>query len=263
MAEEQEASVKALAAATQGTEKSFGRYPTRRCDVYVVSFSQGLLRARLSLCALLWKNNIKADLARAPFSARCTYAKTILRCTMTTERLAPLNKWQRHAREKASSSLSLSSTVRYRIKFGTSCGRVKPKVSLDMARCFHSNVATVPRTELVAYLTENIADQARVDMQLSSDRQGKEVNALAYSTPIKLAEQRSLASTGEVHLLTSETGKKQLARTRNLIAGKAEAAIASRIDALRDAVSLMNKYSPPLLTRGSYVLANLCNRDCR
>lgn len=62
MAEEQEASVKALAAATQGAEKSFGRYPTRRCDVYVVSFGQGLLRSRLALCALLWKNNIKADL---------------------------------------------------------------------------------------------------------------------------------------------------------------------------------------------------------
>ena len=75
MAEEQEASVKALAAATQGTEKSFGRYPTRRCDVYVVSFSQGLLRARLSLCALLWKNNIKADLARAP-STRFASAET-------------------------------------------------------------------------------------------------------------------------------------------------------------------------------------------
>lgn len=132
-----------------------------------------------------------------------------------------------------------------------------------MADLFTLISETVPRTELVAYLTENIADQARVDMQLSSDRQGKEVNASAYGTPMKLAEQRSLTSTGEVHLLTSETGKKQLARTRNLIAGKAEAAIASRIDALKDAVSLMIKFSPAMLTRDPCVIANLRNRDCR
>ena len=128
-----------------------------------------------------------------------------------------------------------------------------------MFACADLNV--VPRGDLVAYLNENIADQARVDMQLSSDRQGKEVSASAYNTPIKLVEHRGLSSTGEIHLLTSETGKKQLARTRNLIAGKAETAIASRIDALKDAVSHCC-FGVGAATH-NVLVADLRSRNCR
>jgi translation initiation factor 2-alpha kinase 4 len=39
--------------------------PTRRCDVYVVSFARGLEEVRLGVVADLWKHGIKADLVRS------------------------------------------------------------------------------------------------------------------------------------------------------------------------------------------------------
>lgn len=41
--------------------KSFGYWSPRRCDVYVVSYNAGHLAERLEVIAMLWKNNISAD----------------------------------------------------------------------------------------------------------------------------------------------------------------------------------------------------------
>lgn len=43
-------------------QKSFGYWCPRRCDVYVVSYQPGFLSERLEIAAMLWKNNINADL---------------------------------------------------------------------------------------------------------------------------------------------------------------------------------------------------------
>ena len=42
--------------------KSFGYWCPRRCDVYVVSHQGGHLADRLEVTALLWRNNISADM---------------------------------------------------------------------------------------------------------------------------------------------------------------------------------------------------------
>lgn len=42
--------------------KSFGYWIPRRCDVYVVSYTGGQLAERLETTAMLWRNNISADL---------------------------------------------------------------------------------------------------------------------------------------------------------------------------------------------------------
>jgi eukaryotic translation initiation factor 2-alpha kinase 4 len=42
--------------------KSYGYWSPRRCDVYVVSQQSGHLADRLEVTALLWKNNISADM---------------------------------------------------------------------------------------------------------------------------------------------------------------------------------------------------------
>ena len=43
-------------------QKSFGYWCPRRCDMYVVSYQPGFLSERLEIAAMLWKNNINADL---------------------------------------------------------------------------------------------------------------------------------------------------------------------------------------------------------
>lgn len=42
-------------------QRSFGFWSPRRCDVYVVSYQPGYLNDRLEVAALLWRNNISAD----------------------------------------------------------------------------------------------------------------------------------------------------------------------------------------------------------
>jgi eukaryotic translation initiation factor 2-alpha kinase 4 len=42
-------------------QRSFGLWSPRRCDVYVVSYQPGLMQERLEIAALLWQNNISAD----------------------------------------------------------------------------------------------------------------------------------------------------------------------------------------------------------
>ena len=42
-------------------ERSFGFWSPRRCDVYIVSYHPGYLQERLEVAALLWQNNISAD----------------------------------------------------------------------------------------------------------------------------------------------------------------------------------------------------------
>ena len=43
-------------------KRSYGYWSPRRCDVYVVSQQEGHLADRLEVTALLWQNNISADL---------------------------------------------------------------------------------------------------------------------------------------------------------------------------------------------------------
>lgn len=45
--------------------RSYGPWAIRRCDVYVVSFSPGLIDLRLEIAKDLWRDGIKADLVRA------------------------------------------------------------------------------------------------------------------------------------------------------------------------------------------------------
>ncbi|KAL4071177.1 kinase-like domain-containing protein [Scleroderma yunnanense] len=43
-------------------QRSFGFWSPRRCDVYVLSYQPGFLQDRLEVAALLWQNNISADI---------------------------------------------------------------------------------------------------------------------------------------------------------------------------------------------------------
>jgi len=43
-------------------QKSFGFWSPRRCDVYIVSFSQGHLSERLEVASLLWRHGISCDI---------------------------------------------------------------------------------------------------------------------------------------------------------------------------------------------------------
>lgn len=54
----QSTSVKAL----MKEQRSFGFWSPRRCDVYVMSYQLGYLQDRLDVAALLWQNNISADI---------------------------------------------------------------------------------------------------------------------------------------------------------------------------------------------------------
>lgn len=52
---------KALASARSDSQKTYGHWAIRRCDVYVASFSQGLIENRLDVVKDLWRAGIKAD----------------------------------------------------------------------------------------------------------------------------------------------------------------------------------------------------------
>ncbi|KAH7905298.1 kinase-like domain-containing protein [Hygrophoropsis aurantiaca] len=54
----QSTSVKALVK----EQRSFGFWSPRRCDVYIISYQSGYLQDRLEVAALLWQNNISADI---------------------------------------------------------------------------------------------------------------------------------------------------------------------------------------------------------
>ena len=54
----QSTSVKALLK----EQRSFGFWSPRRCDVYILSYQPGFLQDRLEIAALLWQNNISADI---------------------------------------------------------------------------------------------------------------------------------------------------------------------------------------------------------
>ncbi|KAF9218926.1 Serine/threonine-protein kinase [Gyrodon lividus] len=54
----QSTSVKALVK----EQRSFGFWSQRRCDVYIMSYQPGYLQDRLEVAALLWQNNISADI---------------------------------------------------------------------------------------------------------------------------------------------------------------------------------------------------------
>ncbi|KIJ60152.1 hypothetical protein HYDPIDRAFT_139699 [Hydnomerulius pinastri MD-312] len=54
----QSTSVKALVK----EQRSFGYWSPRRCDVYILSYQPGYLQDRLEVAALLWQNNISADI---------------------------------------------------------------------------------------------------------------------------------------------------------------------------------------------------------
>lgn len=43
-------------------QRSFGFWSPRRCDVYIMSYQPGYLQDRLEVAALLWQNNISADI---------------------------------------------------------------------------------------------------------------------------------------------------------------------------------------------------------
>lgn len=47
--------------------RSYGSWAIRRCDVYVVSFSPGLIDLRLEIVKDLWRDGIKADLVSVSF----------------------------------------------------------------------------------------------------------------------------------------------------------------------------------------------------
>lgn len=54
----QSTSVKALVK----EQRSFGFWSPRRCDVYIMSYQPGYLQDRLEVAALLWQNDISADI---------------------------------------------------------------------------------------------------------------------------------------------------------------------------------------------------------
>ena len=51
--------------------RSYGPWAIRRCDVYVCSFSPGLIDLRLDIVKDLWQAGLKADLVRPPLSSSC------------------------------------------------------------------------------------------------------------------------------------------------------------------------------------------------
>ncbi|KAI9461114.1 hypothetical protein HD554DRAFT_2206776 [Boletus coccyginus] len=129
----QSTSVKALVREQQ----SFGFWSPRRCDVYVMSYQSGYLQDRLEVAALLWQNNISADIM---------YDATL------TE---PENE----------SHVDLC--AREGILFALYPRPRTPRAAFKVKSILRGTEYEISRQDLVSWLHQQIAEQMRIDSSTS------------------------------------------------------------------------------------------------
>lgn len=164
--------------------RSYGPWAIRRCDVYVVSFSPGLIDLRLEIVRDLWRNGIKADLVRAaarPRQREADPASTLRRCTTTTSSRSRLNSSSAHVAAKVSSGSSSSSLA----PLAGQC-RTSRKSRSKSRACFAG-----PRTKVRSCLLNSCVpalDMLRPQSLARSFRAGSSRNCANSQSQTKLLE---------------------------------------------------------------------------
>ncbi|KAH9943970.1 hypothetical protein B0H21DRAFT_747282 [Amylocystis lapponica] len=165
-------------------QRSFGFWIPRRCDVYVVSYQPGLLADRLEVVALLWQNNISADVM---------YDSSL----PDTEHETPVEACAREG---------IPFVVYPRPKSAR-----RDQLPFKVKSVLRGTEEEVSRQNLVVYLQHQIAEQKRIDASVS----GSPVLAEGLSAA------RETTSASDVQVLLPGDAKKQRKQTKQMFLDRA------------------------------------------
>ncbi|TFK47428.1 Serine/threonine-protein kinase [Heliocybe sulcata] len=169
-------------------QRSFGFWSPRRCDVYIVSYHPGYLLDRLEVAALLWANDISAD--------------------VMYESGLPDSEDESHADLCSREGILFTVVPRPRtIK--------REQAAFKVRNMLKGTEYDISRAELVGWLQQQIAEQKKVDSSTSG------VSAVPDLPigPVAMAKENSSAS--DIQLLLPGETKKQLKRSKQMFMDRA------------------------------------------
>ncbi|KAI6146889.1 kinase-like domain-containing protein [Pisolithus tinctorius] len=174
----QSTSVKALVK----EQRSFGFWSPRRCDVYVLSFQPGYLQDRLEVAALLWQNNISADI-------------------MYEANLADVD-------HESHNDLCSREGILFAVYIRSRSGR-RDQTAFKVKSILKGTEYEVSRQDLVGWLQQQIAEQKRIDSSTSG--------ATSYPDILHTSLSGATSSGSDVHLVLPVDTKKQRKHLRILL----------------------------------------------
>ncbi|KIN99309.1 hypothetical protein M404DRAFT_155391 [Pisolithus tinctorius Marx 270] len=174
----QSTSVKALVK----EQRSFGFWSPRRCDVYVLSFQPGYLQDRLEVAALLWQNNISADI-------------------MYEANLADVD-------HESHNDLCSREGILFAVYIRSRSGR-RDQTAFKVKSILKGTEYEVSRQDLVGWLQQQIAEQKRIDSSTSG--------ATSYPDILHTSLSGGTSSGSDVHLVLPVDTKKQRKHLRILL----------------------------------------------
>ncbi|KAH7923751.1 Serine/threonine-protein kinase [Leucogyrophana mollusca] len=179
----QSTSVKALVK----EQRSFGFWSPRRCDVYILSYQPGHLQDRLEVAALLWQNNISADIMYEANLADVEHESHVELCAREGILFA-LYPRPRNAR--------------------------RDQPAFKVKSILKGTEYEVSRQELVSWLHQQIAEQKRIDASTSG--------ASTYPDTLQVATpSKDIGGPPEVQLLLPVDAKKQRKQVKQILLDRA------------------------------------------
>ncbi|KAM0750676.1 Serine/threonine-protein kinase [Meredithblackwellia eburnea MCA 4105] len=192
------------------SNRSYGPWAVRRCDVYVVSFAPKLIERRLDIVKDLWKAGIKADLM---------YDDDFL--SLTPEQLVSACRregilWLVMVKPGSDRPLSVD----------------EPDTILKIKSVLKGTEEEVPRSELTSWIVNELRDQALVDERQSSHASSHETQV---DLSLALPEQRK--STQEFHpiLIDGDVRHKGKHKQRTMIIHRAQKNVENAVAAASEA----------------------------
>ncbi|KAH8096907.1 hypothetical protein BXZ70DRAFT_945142 [Cristinia sonorae] len=167
--------------------RSYGYWSPRRCDVYVVSHQEGHLHDRLEVTALLWQNNISADLMYE-FSLQMPEHENVADQCAREGILFIVYPRPRTAR--------------------------RDQPAFKVKSVLKGTEYEVSRQELVPFLHQQLAEQKRVDASLSG------VSAIVEGPSISAAPKETTAP-ADIQLVLPTDTKKQRKQTKQIFLDRA------------------------------------------
>ncbi|CAL1710511.1 unnamed protein product [Somion occarium] len=167
--------------------RSYGYWSPRRCDVYVVSHQEGYLTDRLEVTALLWQNNISADLMYEFGFQNAEHENVVDQCSREGILFVVYPRPRTARRDQP--AFKVKSVLR-----GTEY--------------------EVSRQELVPFLHQQIAEQKRIDAGLSGV-------ATVTEGPQNVSTTKEGTTSADVTLVLPGDAKKQRKHTKQMFLDRA------------------------------------------
>jgi len=169
-------------------QRSFGFWSPRRCDVYIVSYHPGYLLDRLEVAALLWQNDISAD--------------------VMYESGLPDSENESHADLCSREGILFTVVPRPRTT-------KREQAAFKVRNMLKGTEYDISRAELVPWLQQQIAEQKKIDSSTSG------VAAVPDLPVGSVALSKESGVSSEIQLLLPGETKKQLKRSKQMFMDRA------------------------------------------